>query len=461
LQNQVVRLQPRNAPFETALEAFRAGQYVSCARALHGHDGLAERSLRARCLVRLDREEDALTLLKALPGLGEAPHLARARALFVRAAASTRLNRLMRAEEDLAAARVHVYSSSSVQLEAEFEYHTAFLRWCQGDYAEADSAARRVLELDAGAEDDPSFALSIATSRALAVQMLAFSAGREGRLRAQVDLMLHALAELDCGERPEPFVEARILQNLATVVCELDLPPVAALVRERSAKLAWTAELAEQQSGVLRSLGWSAALQGDHLGALRDMRLAGEVATTPGLRLLALVDRAFLARELSQMILAEEELRLAQELSATIDWARCEGDESLGLLSLAHMTAERDSELAQSWLDRYDALRSRGAALPYGRLEQVVRASELFARGKVAIADGQQTRGVTLLTEAFELWTSIGCRWRAAVAANELFTDTRLPKFGDFVALEAGKRPTSWLGRLGNPSREFAPAFAS
>ncbi len=457
MKDRVVAFEPAPAPFQSALADYRAARFNDCIRGLRGHQTLPERVLRARALLRLTRYEEAAECLKSLPQLGEVPHSLRASALIVRAAVATLLGRYPRAEEDLALARLHVYSAPSPALEAEFEYYCAMLRWVQGDFAAGETGARRLLDLgNSGSGEVEGSLPPLAVSRARAVMILGYEVAREGRFRAYVDLLLHALAELDCGEERDPYLEAVLLRDLAFGARELDLPTVAAVVRERAEVLPWTSELDEQHAHVLRSLAWCAALAGDHLGALRNLRLSTEIAPAPTWRLLALLERSYLARELEQQILAEEELRLAQDLSTSIDWERTKGEETFGLLHLALLTAERDPAAAQGWLARYESLHHNSSPLLLGRPDPRARALELYARGSVAEAEGLASHSVALYTAAFELWDRLGCSWRAALAASRLARATGAAPFLEYEERAARERPESWLALQYARSR---PAF--
>jgi len=457
MKDRVVAFEPAPAPFESALADYRAARFTDCIRSLRGHLTLPERILRARALLRLLRHEEAWESLKSLPPLAEASHSLRASALIVRAAVATLLGRFPRAEEDLAAARIHVYSAPSPALEAEFEYYCAMLRWVQGDFAAGETGARRVLDIENGAPSHEGSTPPLAASRARAVMILGYEVAREGRFRAYVDLLLHALAELDCGDGSDPYLEAVLLRDIAFGARELDLPTVAAVVRERAEILPWTPELDEQHAHVLRSLAWCAALAGDHLGALRNLRLSAEIAPSATWRLLALLERSYLARELDQQILAEEELRLAQDLSATIDWERTKGEETFGLLHLALLTAERDPAAAQGWLARYDSLYQNSSPLLLGRPDPRARALELYARGSVAEAEGLASHAVALYTDAFELWDRLGCSWRAALAASRLARSTGGASFLEYEERAAQRRPESWLALQYARSRPTFP----
>ena len=447
---RVVALEARGASFDRALEAYRAARFVACTRSLHGQDGLAERTLRARALLRLDRSQEAAQALAAVPGPGETSHQPRAVALIVRATAAMRSRDFRAAEEDFAAARIDVYSTPNPDLEGEFEYYCAILRWAQGDFVGGEAGARQVLQIEGSPDgtvpDDPkAFVTPLSVTRARAMMILAFEAAREGRFRAHVDLLLHALAELDCGDWCDPYCEAVLLRDLAFGARELGLSSVATLARKRTAAMSWTPELAEQHAHVLRSLGWCAGLAGDHLSALRSLRLSADLAPAPTWRLLALTERSYLARALDQSILAEEELRLAQDLSRSIEWERTAGEESIGLLMLAYLTADRDPAAAQAWVARYDSLRENSSPLLFGRPDPRARAVELFAKASVAEAEGTRSRAIALARDALALWDRVGCTWRAALAAMYLAEVTGNAEYFDYVERESARYPRAWF----------------
>lgn len=446
---EVARLVPRTKPIEEAVLSFDGARFHDCLTDLHGNAAGPARILRARALLRLNLPGDVLEALGALPAGETFTHAQSAEIGIVRAAASMRVASYTRAHQSLANAWVHVVSAGDVAIEAEFAYYEALLAWLEGRFEEAVASA---LAIDALAVPDeawlrPSatYLVSLAATKARALELRAFDAGRVGKLADQMRLLRRGLAVLRDDAYPDRFVEVGLLRNLAIVVRETGSLADAEAIAKRVDDLAWTPELGEQRYHIVRALGWCRALAGDHVGALRRFREAARLASAPAWQLFAVVDRAYLSIELGQHICAEEEIAHARDLSLAIDWEKTAGEEASALLLLAQLVAGRDPAEAERLLERYRAARAHGSALAFGALDPRVKASESYARGHVALARGDAVAARRLFIEAFATWHQIGSKWRAALAASDLDRLCGDVRYARYAEREIAKRPTSWL----------------
>ena len=182
----------------------------------------------------------------------------------------------------------------------------------------------------------------------------------------------------------------------------------------------------------------------------------------PVLRLAATLDRAILARELHQAIMAREELDYAERLSAQIDWANILGEARHVLLSLAEVLAHRSATKARGARSNDIAALRRSLRRIFSEsADRRWQADEAFAEAVVLRAEGQNDRAIVFFAKAFEIWDAVGYPWRAARAALELAEisgDARLAEY----ARKRGRAPArthglrtgcrSWLTRIARTS---------
>jgi len=122
------------------------------------------------------------------------------------------------------------------------------------------------------------------------------------------------------------YVEAFLLRNLSVLATDFDLQDDARTLADRVALLAWTEDVSRVQFTTLEALGWSSALRGDIVEALRLVRRAETVASTAPERVLVGVDRALIARETGHKDQASEEVENALTSADKFRWSEAAGD---------------------------------------------------------------------------------------------------------------------------------------
>ncbi len=209
-----------------------------------------------------------------------------------------------------------------------------------------------------------------------------------------------------------------------------------------------TTTTSRSRYALTRRDAWRDALAGDHVGAYRRFRTAAALAPSDAWRVLALADRAALARELGELLTAADAIGEAEELADRIDWNATSSDERCGLLLLAVLLAPQTPAWAQARLDTFNSIATKGdadAAAPSNDKHQ--RAAEAYAFGATAAACGRASEAIPLLGEAFELYRERRYDWRAVAVAldlHELNGDAALLAFARKRALRV---PHSWLAR--------------
>ena len=452
MQNRVVRLKRRSVTFAEAVAAYRGARYDECLAAVDGESAPQTQILRARALTRLGRMEASLEECRMILH-DELTVVERGELQLVKAVALLRLGRLEEAEAELLVARLAAYSGCSPALEADYETTEGLLSYSQRDIDAAASALDRALVVVPSPEQwmrpkrEYFFSLGLVRARACDFRGLLVRA-KEG-LPVQLHWARMALHELDADPLEDQWVSAALLSNFALLLVEVGDPSVLDELTQRVTEAAWSPGIRLYQFNAVRSLGWLRALAGDHLGAFRDFRVSAELAPSRAWKLHAILDRAFLARELGQAMFAEDELNYAVQLAGELDLQTTADavPPFTGLLKLAPLAALRDPAEGRAILERYQAARSKCPPIFFEGLDRSWQALELVAEATIARAEGGEQTAVDLFVNALDAFDKLGNRWRAALVSLELAEMTGQPFFYGYAAREAGRRPHSWLAR--------------
>ncbi|MGH7707378.1 MAG: hypothetical protein ACREM6_05555, partial [Vulcanimicrobiaceae bacterium] len=313
-----------------------------------------------------------------------------------------------RANEAIALARVHLSSTTDHAVQAEFEYYEGLHAW----------GARRLVDAEIHAR--AAFCPGTMT-HGRALELLGLIASSRADFSKQVSLLREALAHVSGLPERDIGHEASLLVNLGVLIPELHLPDVFLETARYTNEFPWTDELAAQRFVVLRGLGWCEAIAGNQLGSFRYLREASDTAKSPILRLEALLNRAFLAREVGERAMAADELDCAERLSSQIRWTSTFGEERYALLLLAEVAADADGERASRYLETYRTIERPVDLILVGRADRRVIAAEQQAFGIVAMANGKADEARERLSSAFAIYDSIGYAWRAVYVARRLY----------------------------------------
>jgi tetratricopeptide (TPR) repeat protein len=392
---------------------------------------------------------DALDVLKEVDYAGLS-HKVASELRILQLSAYLAVNDDESAQTAMANAKARSYGVGSVELESELVYFCAVLEWSQGRYAEAKGLAESLIARETAIpswlrEQIEFYPFNQAYWRARAYELLGLTASIEKDYVAHAALLMKAFEEFDAANCPDALIEAAMLSNLAFLVRDLQKPELAAFVRERAAKVQANPTLDRLRFVTQHSLGWCSALSGDNLGGLREFRQSAEIAPSVPLRILAILDRAFIASQLHERFFALEQLEHACHLAAGVDWDAVVNSDRKVLLDLAAALAPHDIGRARVTLDRYFSARTPISNLALFAKDARRRGDECMATAAVVRAEGQLDRAVMVYKEAFDIWTDVGYAWRAAAAALEIYTLTGDTGYLDVVAREAAERPLSWI----------------
>jgi tetratricopeptide (TPR) repeat protein len=453
---KIARLKPRAQSFETAVDAYRHGRFLACLGALAHHSSTGAVALAARSFFRLGRHSEALaTLDVALQGVTELSHQSRGELEMLRATVLGRLGRHIEAESAFDDARAYVLSAACPELEAEYLYSEAHARMLTGQIDDCVELCSAAIAPPSAAYGAAPHSTPLAHTRARVFQLLGRVAAARGDFVGQRCYLKMAFQEVDESAVPDVAFKAVQLANLALLVRESGNERDAAFVRAQAAALPWNPDLHPQRYLILHALGWASSLHGDHLGAFRDFRAAGEVAPSEALKIIASLDKAYIAEELRQHLTAAEEVEYAERLSESTTFGGS-GEESDALLGLAQALARSAPAKARRMFDRARRLRKRVNEHHASNFDERARVDELVTEAAVCRAEGDVSRARALYARIFEKWNAFGCTWRAALAAMELAELGAGDAYADFARCEAERRPHSWFAERARALPSFA-----
>jgi tetratricopeptide (TPR) repeat protein len=446
-----MRLPPQQEALKFALAEFRSGDISSCLSALATNQSPEACALRIRALVRSNRAAAALDVLSHIQ-FDELSHRDAAELLILQVSASIAAGNDIVAESAMLEAKARSYGVGSPELEAELRFYCAMFAWTKGRFEEASvelstfvKARSDVPEWLIDRSGSYSFTFNFWIARAY--ELLGMTAALEGNFEKQASYLIRAFEQYDAADCVDTGVEASMLSNLAVLVRDLQNPELAAFVRERLGRITWIPAIDEHRFLALRAMGWCSTLKGDHLGGLREFRHSAEIAPKKTFRIVALLDRAFIANELNEKFFAMEELDLACRYADQVDWESTLRTDRAVLLDLASSLAPFDAPASRKFLDRYTSLKTSLSPLEMYSKDRRRRGEECLATAAVVRAEYQLDRATMLYKEAFAIWSEIGYSWRAAATALEIYTLTGDVGYLDVVAREAVARPLSWIAR--------------
>jgi DNA-binding CsgD family transcriptional regulator len=428
------------SPIEDAKAAWNVGEYERLLRGLAGarlerrEDRIAAAHLQARALLALDRPEEVPALLQRA---GKEAKGAEETALttMLLGAALTRTNRRQQGEAllDEAAAAAQ---KSVPRLAAEIAYYRALSRWTTYRLAEAEEIIDAALP---AATDVP---------RARLLQLLGWIDVRRENYGAAAHEFSAALEELNKAKNADVKGRARILIALACIAAETIDLRLGRLVRREYDKSAWPDDTRTERSRVLEHLSWLSLLEGDVARAWDERQMALTLSADTTYHAIALIDAAVVAGIVGDRFSEGRYLELAGSLLLRGDQVNLDMDRRLATLAYVGTVPAANAETARKILTLYERTRPKGAAggdLSAFDGDRRLEAYEAYARGKLAVVEGETQHGVADLERSLEAWTRLGYRLRIAITANVLRTVTGDRRFAQ-IALDALRNtPNAWL----------------
>ncbi|MHB8148184.1 MAG: helix-turn-helix transcriptional regulator [Vulcanimicrobiaceae bacterium] len=351
------------------------------------------------------RREAATVLANGIRiwGLAEGdPRIALARAMRSAALASL-------GETALAAKLVTDVDPTSYRAASEFPelaFYLALSAWALKRYEES------ALLLNLIVEDEPERNIY---ARCLVLR--GWLQAASGQIDAQIELTIAALDVLDGSEEPDLGLMGMALRILATLARDrLDRRALDTVIERAS--FPWTADLALERFQVTRMAAWAHAMHGDYIRAGGELNAARRLAPSPYMQMVSHLDRAWLAQISREDLHVRLELREAEWCASQINWNDAADEEVGALILAAELAAPVDPAKGQAFLDQAHATPiSQSAGFAH---DARLRAFRLTAESAVLKARGQRRTAILRATEALNIFTDVGYRWRAANLALSL-----------------------------------------
>ncbi len=418
------------------LRDYRAGQFSSVAAAVDaalaagGPVGARSLLLRARVMIKTDAPATLQFLTRQLDDLGPRD---RAEATMLIGVAHARANDERLAESTLARAEAMARRLKDPDLVEELQYHVGFLRWTQGRLDEAERAAASL----SGAR--------LADVRVRAKILTSLVLSSRGLHREEAAAALEALELALQHDNVE--LTAFAARNLSTLARELAMPAIRETVRRAVEAIAWTDDLRDLQFKSLKATAWCSALDGDYLSAFRLLKVATKAAPSDHWRVMAGLDRAYLAKCLGEPRWSEQELLEAHELAGQLDWRGVTHEEHVALVLMAELYADLDAAVSLAYLARFrEIARSIDRNLSFAHDRRLGAIAD-YSAGIVHARLGNDDDARESFQAAWDVFDGVHYDWRAGRCAAELYALT-----GRRVWLERARTKlegyrTTWLAQ--------------
>ncbi len=299
---------------------------------------------------------------------------------------------------------------------ARVAHHRTRLMWSVSDYDPRS-------EHFAYSTRDPDPAVRFA-----ALVVRAWMYGSLEQYREQLQELLAALQMFKAhGYRCDLTMVATALQSTLQLAFELgdnDAVRSAAGVYET---IDWTPDIQVYRFLCLRSLAWHDFLQGEPARAQWLFKDSKELAPTQAWKVIAHVDRAYVARINGNEIWATEELHQAHSLARSIQWQMTHDEERVALMMLAVLFAPLDMAQAQRYVSTYIRIGKDAMDPTIGAAHDSRRAiaHEKYAAGRVQAVLGNPALAVRQLETSYQIFSQIEHNYRAALAAQALYELTK------------------------------------
>ena len=425
------------AVLDDARNAWNAGEYEQLLRTLDGtrldrrEDRVAAAHWQARALLAVDRPEGVAPLLqRAAKEAKGAEETALTNMLL--GAALTRTNRREQGEATLDEASA-LAQRSVPQLVAEIAYYRALSRWSSFRLSDAEEI------IDSALPD------ATDVIRARLLQLLGWIDVRRENYGAAAHEFTAALDELNKAKNTDLKGRGKILYALGVIAAETIDVRLGRLVRREYETTAWTDDVRIERFRVLEYLSWLSLLEGDVARAWDERQFGLTLTVDSSYHAIALVDAAIVSGIVGDRFSESRYLELAGTLLLRGDQVGLDLERRVAMLAFAATVPAANVETARKVLTLYERTRPRRAEMSSFEGDRRLDAYELYARGKVAIAESSTQQGVADLEQALELWTRLGYRLRIATTANVLRSVTGDRRFAQ-TALDALRNtPNAWL----------------
>jgi tetratricopeptide (TPR) repeat protein len=435
------------------LTAFQSGDLSRAVELTRAQATPRERIARGRALLRLECAREALSAVDFDTSSCDAT-ISAERSL-VAATAYGRLGRFYDAEDALLTARAFGFSTPFRALEMDIYVHQASLALMSEDLAEAARSLESAMDVENRShvhfsDIEPFFDEDHVLARLF--ELSAFLAAANHDSDAAEAAFAQALEHATKTSTPDAWLVANIASNYALALAERTDAEGMPAIEEVASTIEWTHDMKLQRFHIHRSMASAAALSGNHVVAFREYRKAASYAPSAVYRVQAMIDRAYLSRELdlSKGELFLDDLGAIEAMAAEIDWDRAIGEEYVALLMLAQLFAPHDAAKAASYFAMYTSAHVKSSRNLSSHYHPRHRALVSFTAGLISLREGDATTALAKLEAAFALYAEAGCMWRAAAVALELLQLSEATEYRSAAAKIAERIPHSWIARRFN-----------
>jgi DNA-binding CsgD family transcriptional regulator len=422
---------------DEARAAWNGGEYERLLRLLGGtrlerrEDRVMAAVMQSRALLAVDRPDDVAPLIQAVSKELKSPEESAVTTMLL-GAALTRTNRREKGEALLDEA-AELAERSVSGLIPEIGYYRALSRWGSFRLGEAEEIIDAVLPA----------ATDVVRSRLL--QLLGWIDVRRENYGAAAHAFSAALEELNKAKSADVKGRARILQALGFIAAETIDLRLGRVVRREYENSSWSEDTRIERFRVLECLSLLSLLEGEVGRAWDERQLGLTLTVDTSYHAMALTDAAMVAGIVGDRFSEARYLELAGALLLRGDQIGLDVERRIAMLQFAGTAAVVSAETARKVFTLYERTRPRRTDMLAFEGDRRLEAYELWARGKVAIAEGSTQPGVVDLEQSLELWTRLGYRMRIAITANVLRMVTGDRRFAQ-TALDALRNtPNAWL----------------
>ena len=284
--------------------------------------------------------------------------------------------------------------------------------------------------------------------RAQAYAMRSWISAKREDLRGQLNDLLSAVREFDAADEREEYLFVHTLLPLASLCREIPTQGAIEPLRAAAATVRRESDItAFARFQLIRILGWIDALAGDEVSAVRSWHDAEATAPSEFWRLFCIVDRAYLSLAMGRRQAGRDALETAHEAASRLAWAQTEEDERIILLTIAQLFAEENAALAQRYLAIYRSIPTGMHALLGWVGDRRTRALQIYPQGVALLHLGEREAAISMLKEAWEIFSDFEYEWRASLAALNLYSATGEKQWLVRAREQAAPWPQSWIAR--------------
>ena len=395
-------LPSRAAELEDARAAWAAGEYertvnlLTDAKLDRREDRVESAALQARALLALDRQDEVASLLqrasKEVKGADETVLMQ-----MLHGAALTRTSRREQGETllDQTAA---LAKRNAPQFVAEIAYYRALSRWLSHRLPEAEEIVEAALP---AARD---------VHRARLLQLLGWIDVRSENYSGAARQFSAALEELNRAKQPDVQGRARLLQALSIIAAETVDLRLGRVVRREYEANAWSNGTRIERFHVLESLAWLSLLEGQVARAWDERQRALSLTVDTAYHASALTSAGNIAGYVGDRFSEARYFELAGALLLRGDQLGLDVDRRIAMLTFIAAAPAASVDAARKVLTLYERTRPRKTEVLALEGDRRVESLELYARGKLALAEGRTPQGVGELEKALDLWSRLTYR---------------------------------------------------